>query len=118
MEKTEYKKELMVETISVLPRTLEIVPEQMKVPGADCTIYPVYGKDLSDRKVWCATFVDEQEAEGWIMASKTFGRPVTGAVMAGQGDAVVGGEAQKGGEMSDDAMAVGNDSSEPAGQPS
>jgi hypothetical protein len=99
VEKTEYKVVAQVETIAVLPRTLEIVAEQMKVPGADCTIYPVYGKDINDRKVWCATFVDGQEAEGWIHASKVFGRPVTGAVMAGQEV-----KAENGGEMSDEAV--------------
>jgi len=112
VEKTEYKVVAQVETISILPRTLEIVPEQMKVPGADCTIFPIYGKDINDRKVWCATFVDNDEAQVWIQSSKMFGRPIIGAVMAGQEV-----KAEKGAEMSDDAMAIGNDSSEPAGQP-
>lgn len=112
MEKTEYKLIAQVETISILPRTLEIVPESMKVPGADATIYPVCGKDINDRRVWCATFVDQDEAAVWIQCSKTFGRPVVGAVMAGQQ------KAETGGELSDDAMAIGNESSGPAGKPS
>jgi hypothetical protein len=105
MDKTEWKKELMVETISVLPRTLEIKEEAMKVGTVNAFMFVVYGKDPADRKVWCATFIDTQEAEAWVHGSKTFGRPVLGAVMAGQGDAVVGGEAQKGAAMSDGAVA-------------
>jgi hypothetical protein len=110
VEKTEYKLVAQVETISILPRTLEISPESMRVPGADTTIYPVYGRDINDRRVWCATFVDAHEAQVWIQCSKTFGRPVVGAVMAGQQ------KAEKGAELSDDAVAIGNESSGPAGQ--
>lgn len=73
-----------VEVIGVLPRTLEVVAEQMKIPGADATMYVVYGKDVSDRKVWCATFFDSDEAMAWVHGSRIFGRPVNGAVMAGQ----------------------------------
>lgn len=97
-----------------MPRTLEIVPEQMKLPGADATIYPVYGKDINDRKVWLATFCDQDEAVVWIQCCKTFGRPVTGYVMAGQvkkeasaGLVTADGEvlkAEKGAEMSDGAV--------------
>jgi hypothetical protein len=110
VEKTEYKLVAQVETISILPRTLEISPESMRVPGADAMIYPVYGRDINDRRVWCATFVDADEAQVWIQCSKTFGRPVVGAVMAGQQ------KAEKGAELSDDAVAIGNESSGPAGQ--
>lgn len=112
MEKTEYKVVAKVETISVLPRTLEIIAEMMKVPGAEHEIYPVYGRDLNDRKVWCATFVDPDEAQVWIQSSKMFGRPVIGAVMAGQDV-----KPEKGAEMSDDAVAIGDNSSEPSGKP-
>jgi hypothetical protein len=118
MEKTEYKKELVVETISVLPRTLEIKQEAMKVGDVNAYMFVVYGYDPVPRKIWCATFIDQQEAEAWVHGSKVFGRPVLGAVCAGQGDIVVGGEAQKGAEMSDDAMAVGNEDTESAGKPS
>jgi hypothetical protein len=99
-EKTVWKKELMVETISVLPRTIEIKREAMKVGDVNAYMFVVYGYDPVPRKVWLATFIDEQEAEAWIHGSKTFGRPVLGAVMAGQGEMV------KGGEMSDDAVAA------------
>lgn len=110
-EKTVWKKELMVETISVLPRTIEIKREAMKVGDVNAYMFVVYGYDPVPRKVWLATFIDEQEAEAWIHGSKTFGRPVLGAVMAGQGDAVIGGEAQKGAEMTDGAVeAPGSDS--------
>jgi hypothetical protein len=96
-DKTIYHVEARVETIAVLPRTLTIKPETMKLgAGIDSTMYVVYGQDAADRRVWLATFIDEQEAESWVMASKTFGRPVTGAVLAGQGNLV------KGAEMSDD----------------
>jgi hypothetical protein len=114
MEKTTYKVVAQVETVAVLPRTLEIVPEQMKLPGADATMFVVYGKDPADRKVWCATFIDDEEAQAWVHGSKTFGRPVRGAVMAGQEV-----KSEKGAEMSDDAtaVAVGNDDSGSAGKP-
>jgi hypothetical protein len=90
-----------VEEISVLPRTLTIVPEQMKMPGADATIYPVYGRDINDRKVWVATFCDSDESQVWIQSSKMFGRPITGFVMANQGP-----KAEKGAEMSDGATSL------------
>jgi hypothetical protein len=120
MEKTIHKTELMVETISVLPRTLEIKEEKMKVGDVNSQMYVVYGHDPATRKVWCATFIDEQEAEAWVHGSKTFGRPVLGAVMAGQENklAIDTSKAEKGAEMSDDAMAIGNDDTGPAGQPS
>jgi hypothetical protein len=109
-----------VEDISVLPRTLEIIAKDMNVRGADATMYEIYGKDLNERKVWCATFADGDEAVVWIQSCKMFGRPVTGYVMAGEvkkepeGPKLVdtGGvelKAVKGAEMSDDAMAVGVD---------
>jgi hypothetical protein len=118
MEKTTFKSELMVETISVLPRTLEIKQEAMKVGTVNAFMFVVYGYDPATRKIWCATFIDEQEAEGWVQASKVFGRSVLGAVMAGQENKLATTEAQKGAEMSDDAMAVGNEDQGPAGKSS
>ena len=115
MEKTEFKKELMVETISVLPRTLEIREEQMKVGTVNAQMYVVVGRDPATRKVWCATFIDQQEAEAWVHGSKTFGRPVLGAVMAGQESLLAEARAEKGEEMSDGAVAVGNEDPGPAG---
>jgi|SRR5580700_6256596 hypothetical protein len=102
-EKTVWKQELMVETISILPRTLEIKEEQMKVGDVNSQMYVVYGHDPATRRVWCATFIDEQEAEAWVHGSKTFGRPVLGAVMAGQEHKIEGEKAQQGAEMSDTA---------------
>lgn len=111
MEKTVYKKELMVETISVLPRTLMIVQEAMKVGTVNAYMFVVYGHDPATRKVWCATFIDEQEAEAWVHGSKTFGRPVLGAVMAGQEEKLATDRAEKGAEMSDTAVAAPVDES-------
>lgn len=120
MDKTEFKAIKTVETIAILPRTLTIKPETMKMgPDVDSTMFVVYGLDAADRRVWCATFIDQQEAEAWVHGSKVFGRPVTGAVLAGQGSLVQGGEAQKGAEMSDDATVVagGDAGSESSGKP-
>ena len=112
MEKTEFTQIKSLDYVHVSPRTLVVTPEQMKLPGADATAFVVYGKDPADRKVWVATFVDEQEAEAWVQGSKTFGRPVTGAVMAGQDV-----KSEKGGEMSDGAVAIGNEDPGLAGKP-
>ena len=113
MEKTAYTTIKSVETVSVLPRTLIITPERMPIKDASATMFVIYGLDAAQRKVWCATFIDEQEAEAWVYGSKILGRPILGAVMAGQ-DVVT----EKGKEMSDDAMAIGNEDSGPAGKPS
>jgi hypothetical protein len=114
MEKTKYEKRLMVETISVLPRTLVIDKQTMRHGDGDTAansdMYVVYGHDPATRKVWCATFIDEQEAEAWVQGSKTFGRPVLGAVLAGQEQKLVTTEAEKGGEMSDSAVEAPSDS--------
>jgi hypothetical protein len=105
-----------VEDISVLPRTLEVVATDMKVRGADATMYEVYGKDLNDRKTWVATFADNDEAMVWIQSSKMFGRPVTGYVIAGEvkketsaGLVSTDGKVLKGAPMSDNAIAAPND---------
>jgi hypothetical protein len=116
MEKTEWKKELMVETISVLPRTLEIKEELMKIGSGDkatnAQMYVVIGHDPATRRVWCATFIDQQEAECFVMSSKTFGRPILGAVMAGQEEnKLATDKAEKGAEMSDDVIGVDGDDS-------
>lgn len=122
MEKTKYETRRMVETISVLPRTLIIEKQEMKQGEGENAInsemFVVYGHDPATRRIWCATFIDEQEAEAWVHGSKTFGRPVLGAVIAGQEQKLIDAEAQKGAEMSDDAMAIGNEDSGPAGKPS
>lgn len=113
-DKTVFVSVKQVEMISVLPRTLTIKPETMKLgPDVDSTMFVIYGLDVADRKVWVATFIDEQEAEAWVHGSKVFGRPVTGAVLAGQGDLI------QGGEMSDEATTVesGDASTESFGKP-
>lgn len=123
MEKTVYVQRKMVETISILPRTLFIEKQEMKQGVGEDAInsemFVVYGTDPATRRIWCATFIDEQEAEAWVHGSKTFGRPVLGAVIAGQEDKLKTAEAEKGGEMSDDATAVatGDEGSGPAGKP-
>lgn len=114
-EKTVFTAVKQVEMIAVLPRTMEIKPETMRLgPDVDSTMFVVYGRDAADRKVWLATFMDTQEAEAWVHGSKVFGRPVTGAVLAGQGNLI-----QSGGEMSDDATVVesGDSGSESSGKP-
>jgi hypothetical protein len=114
MDKTEYKKELVVETISVLPRTLEIKREAMKVGDVNAYMFVVYGYDPAPRKVWVATFIDEQEAEAWVHGSKTFGRPVLGAVLGGQEAKLAEAKAEVGAEMSDAAIeAPGSESQTP-----
>jgi len=115
MEKIKYEMVAQVETTTVLPRTLEVKPETMKLPGADATMYVVYGYDPAKRKIWCATFIDQQEAEAWAHGSKVFGRPVRGAVIAGQENVKL---VEAGEEMSDDAVAVGDEGSGPADKPS
>jgi hypothetical protein len=97
-DKTVFVSVKQVETVTVLPRTLEIKPEQMKLPGADATMFVIYGQDAADRKVWIGTFIDEDEAGAWVQGSKIFGRPVRGAVMAGQEV-----KAEQGAAMSDTA---------------
>jgi hypothetical protein len=101
MEKTKYEQRLVIETISVLPRTLEIETQQMKKGDVNADMFVVYGKDPADRKVWVATFVDVDEAQCFVQSSKTFGRPVLGAVVGGPEVT-----SEKGGEMSDDATTV------------
>lgn len=114
MEKTKYTVELRVETISVLPRTLVVEKEKMPVGTINTEIFAVYGHDPATRKVWVATFIDEQEAEVFVMSSKTFGRPVLGAVLGGQEGKLATTEAQKGAEMSDDAVEAPTDATRPS----
>jgi hypothetical protein len=86
MEKTKYELKAEVETANVLPKTLQAETQIMPMNGATVPMYPVYGRtdDESERRVWCATFVDSDEAMAWIQASKVFGRAVRGAVIADQ----------------------------------
>lgn len=95
MEKTKYELKQEVEMSMALSKTLQAETQVMPMGGASVPMYPVYGKDMNDRRVWVATFIDRDEATAWIQASKVFGRPVNGAVIAKQeaaNDDVVDGE--------------------------
>ena len=84
MEKTKYEMKAEVETANVLPKTLQAETQLMPMGGAQIPMYAVYGKTDDDRRVWCATFVDSDEAMAWVQASRVFGRAVRGAVIADQ----------------------------------
>ena len=84
MEKTKYEMKAEVETANVLPKTLQAETQLMPMGGATIPMYAVYGRDDADRRVWCATFVDSDEAMAWVQASRVFGRAVRGAVIADQ----------------------------------
>src|ERR1700676_4210219 len=84
MEKTRDELKAEVETASVLPKPLQAETQMMPMGGASIPMYAVYGRTDDDRKVWCATFVDSDEAMAWVQASKVFGRAVRGAVIADQ----------------------------------
>jgi hypothetical protein len=73
-----------VETALVLPKTLQAQTELMPFSGTTVPMFAVYGTDDSERRVWCATFLDDEEAMAWVQASKVFGRAVKGAVIAKQ----------------------------------
>lgn len=84
MDKTKYEMKAEVEMSFALPKTLQAQTEMMPFGGATIAMYAIYGRDMTDRKVWCATFVDSDEAMAWVQASKVFGRAVKGAVTADQ----------------------------------
>lgn len=84
MEKTKYVMKAEVETANVLPKTLQAETQMMPMGGAQIPMYAVYGRTDDDRRVWCATFVDSDEAMAWVQASRVFGRAVRGAVIADQ----------------------------------
>jgi hypothetical protein len=73
-----------VETSFALPKTLQAETQMTPMGGASVAMYPIYGRDMTERRVWVATFLDRDEATAWIQASKVFGRPVNGAVMVNQ----------------------------------
>jgi len=101
MDKTKYELKAEVEMSFALPKTLQAETQMMPIGGATIPMYAVYGRDMNDRRVWCATFVDMEESQAWVQASKVFGRPVRGAVIANQ-------------EKTD---GTGTDSGEPAEKP-
>jgi hypothetical protein len=84
VDKTKYELKAEVETANVLPKTLVAETQMMPMGGAQIAMYAVYGRDDVDRKVWCCTFVDSDEAMAWVQASRVFGRAVRGAVIADQ----------------------------------
>src|SRR5271166_1060318 len=84
MDKTEFVMKAEVEMSFALPKTLQAQTEMMPFGGANIAMFAVYGSTEDDRKVWCATFIDSDEAMAWVQASKVFGRAVRGAVLAKQ----------------------------------
>lgn len=84
MDKTKYELKAEVEMSFALPKTLQAETQLMPMGGAMVPMYAVYGRDMTDRRVWCATFVDSDESQAWVQASKVFGRAVKGAVIADQ----------------------------------
>lgn len=84
MDKTKYELKAEVETSFALPKTLQAETQLMPMGGATVAMYAVYGRDMAERRVWVATFVDDAEAMAWVQASKVFGRAVKGAVIAQQ----------------------------------
>lgn len=84
MDKTKYEAKAEVETSFALPKTLQAETQMMPMAGATVAMFPVYGRDMTDCRIWCATFIDVDEAQAWIQASKVFGRAVKGAVIAQQ----------------------------------
>lgn len=84
VDKTKYEMKAEVEISFALPKTLQAETQLMPMNGALVPMYAVYGRDMTERKIWCATFVDSEEAQAWVQASKVFGRAVKGAVIAKQ----------------------------------
>jgi hypothetical protein len=83
-DKTKFVMKAEVETSFAMPKTLQAQTELMPFGGATVAMYAIYGRDMTERKVWCATFIDMDEAQAWVQASKVFGRAVKGAVIAEQ----------------------------------
>jgi hypothetical protein len=84
VDKTKYELKAEVETSFAMPKTLQAETQLMPMNGANVAMYAVYGRDMNDRRVWCATFIDMDEATAWVQASKVYGRAVKGAVIADQ----------------------------------
>jgi hypothetical protein len=82
MEKSDLTPAVTVPKVEVMPRTLIIRPMQYKHPlGIDVFFSGVFGNDAESKAagdIWIATFFDRNEAEAFLMASKTFGQTVTG----------------------------------------
>jgi hypothetical protein len=84
MDKTKYEMKAEVEKAFVMPKTLQAETQMTPIGGATIPMYAVYGRTDDDRRVWCATFIDSDEAIAWIQASKVFGRAVFGVVIVDQ----------------------------------
>jgi hypothetical protein len=84
VDKTKYELKAEVETSFALTKTLQAETQLMPMNGATIPMYAVYGRDMTERRIWCATFVDMEEAQAWVQASKVFGRAVKGAVISNQ----------------------------------
>jgi hypothetical protein len=84
VEKTKYVAKAEVETSFAMPKTLQAETQMMPMGGTTIPMYAVYGRDMTERRVWCATFIDMDEATAWVQASKVFGRAVKGAVISNQ----------------------------------
>jgi hypothetical protein len=96
MEKTKYELKAELQTAMVLPKTLQAETQMMPMQGATIAMFAVYGRTDDDRKVWVATFLDDEEAMAWVQASKVFGRAVKGAVIAKQLEVTDGTQAADG----------------------
>lgn len=83
-DRTKYELKPEVETTFALPKTLQVETQMMPMGGAQIAMYAVYGRDMGERRAWCATFIDSDEASAWVQASRAFGRAVRGAVIAQQ----------------------------------
>jgi hypothetical protein len=86
-DKTKWVTKAEVETALVLPKTLQVQTEMMQFAGTKIAMFAAYGYTDEHSKVWCATFLDDEEATAWVHASKVFGRAVKGAVIAKQEEA-------------------------------
>jgi|ERR1700722_2148242 len=102
MEKTKYEMKAEVETSFAMPKTLTAETQLMPMNGAQIPMYAIYGRDMTERRLWCCTFIDMEEAQAWVQASKVFGRAVKGAVISQQEEKTDG---------------AGEDSREPAERP-
>lgn len=76
---------ISVPSVEVMPRTLIIRPMEYQHPSGVALYFSgVFGNDADSKEagdIWVATFFDRNEAEAFIMASKTFGQTVTGVRM-------------------------------------
>ncbi len=65
---------------SVMPKTLVVKTMKYQQGAAEHDLSAVYGG--KQENVWVATFVDNDEAQAFILGSNHFGQPVKGIVVA------------------------------------